>query len=796
MLHNYLLMAFRTLRRNPMVGFINIFGLAAGMAVCIGIGLYVADEYRYDRFHSRFNQIYRVVETQKQADGLHPVAVTPGPLAAALKKDFAEVRQTVRIGQWSGLLQYGGKNIRVENISITDPSLFQVFDFPLVAGNLKTVLQNPDELILTEKMAVALFGSNWAKEGIVGQTILFTDAQTRPLKLVGVAQNLPRHSHIQSEVFLSFKTIEKYDEWSMKWNSNSYHTYLLLHPETNVSAFSRKLSGYLTKQAADAETILQLQPLSDIFLRSKFDFQTDWGKRSDIFYVYLFATIGLLVLLIAVFNFVNLATAQATKRAREVGVRKAAGAARGNLVFQFLIEALLTVGLSLAVALLLTHAALPLLNQLADKALVLPLAETPFWAVMAAFVLVTAVLAGLYPAFVLSSFQPAKVLKGVFAIRSDRFFRQSMVVGQFVLSTVLIISTLFIYRQLLFIQNKKLGFDKEQLLYVRLKGDLRAKGQLLKAEYEKLPGVASVALTTSNLVDVANSSELEWEGQAPKDGFLITQINSDPDLLPTIGATLAAGRNFSYAMATDTSDERGAYLINETAAKRMGWTAEQAVGKTVKFWGFPGSIVGVVKDFHFRPLRVQIAPFIFRFRPKEFYFSVLMKIKPEQVKPTIKQLSAIYTRYEPAQPFDYGFVDQDLQRQYGREQQIGSVFLSFSVLAILISCLGLFGLASFVAEQRTKEIGIRKVLGASIGQLVTLLSRDFLRLVLISLVIATPIAWYATHQWLTDFAYKIDISWWIFALAGLLAIAIALATVSFQAIKAALANPVKSLRSE
>jgi predicted permease len=795
MLYNYFKIAFRNLWRNKSFSAINVIGLALGMAVCILIGLYVTNECSYDRFHTRFDRIYRVVETQKQADGMHPVAVTPGPLAAALQSDFAEVEKTARIGSWHGLLQHEATAVD-ENILIVDGSLFEVFDFPMVSGNPRKLLANPDEVILTEKMAAVLFGSDWKRKGIIGQTIVLTDTQTRPVKVVGVARNLPANSHIQTDVFLSFKTLEKYDEWSMKWNSNSYHTYLLLHSQADNSGFGKKLSGYLKKYDVDAETLLQLQPLADIYLRSVFDFQTDWGNRNDITYIYLFTSIGLLVLIIAVFNFVNLATARATQRGKEVGVRKISGASQHHLIFQFLIETLLVVSLASGLALIMAHSLLPLVNDLSGKNLSLPVASVTFGAIVLVFGCVTALLAGLYPAFVLSSFQPTRVLKGVFTVRSGKLFRKALVVGQFALSITLIISTWVIYRQLQFVQNKKLGFDKEQLVYVRLKGDLRGKSHLLTNDYKKLAGVASAAATTSTLVDVTNSSGMEWEGQQPKDEFLITQVNVDPDFISTVKATLVAGRNFSYAIASDTSDVKGAYLINETAAKRMGWTAEEAIGKTVKFWGFPGSIVGVVKDFHFRSLRVKIEPLILRFRPKEFYFQALVKVKPSLLKQTLAQLSGIYAKYEPTQPFSYGFVDQDMERLYGNEQRTRSILMVFSVLTIFISCLGLFGLASFTAEQRTKEIGIRKVLGASVTSIMQLLSRDFLKLVLIAFGVAIPLAWYISTRWLQDFAYKTAVSWWIFAATGVLALLIALLTISFQAVKAAIANPVKSLRSE
>jgi putative ABC transport system permease protein len=796
MLQNYLKIALRNLLRNKVYSFINIVGLAIGMAVVLLISLYIQDEYSYDRFNRHANEIFRVTETQKQSDGFHLVAVTPSPLATAMKKDFAEIQQTVRVGQWNGLVQCDGKNLEPERISIVDKDFFDMFDFPLLKGNAKTSFDNPDEVIITEKSAIFLFGKNWFKKNILGKTIVLNSSQKVSLKLVGIMKNIPANSQIQSDVFLPFKFLEKYDEWSGKWNSNSYHTYLKINPKTDILAFEKKIAPFLKKYEANAETTLGLQPLSSIYLRSKFDFQTDWGKRSSIFYVYLFITVGLIILLIAIFNFINLATARATQRVKEVGVRKIVGARRSSLVQQFLIEALLIVLIASFLAIVLADLLLPILNQLSEKTLAIPILQGAFWGITTLFVLVMTLLSGLYPAFILSSFRPVKVLKGYFSISTGKYFRQTLVVGQFALSIVLIVSTFIIYRQLNFMQTKNLGFDKEQLLYVRLKGELKNKAIPFKEEIAKIAGVESVSVTTNNLVNVANSSTLEWQGQQPKDEFPITQMNVDPSFLKTVGAKLIAGRNFSNVVAGDTSDKFGVYLINEKAATRMGWTPEKAIGKKVKFWGFEGNIIGVVKDFHFRSLSVNIDPVILRNRPKEFYFNLLVKTKPHQVSQTIQMLAKNYKKYDAEYPFSYGFVNQDLSQQYNNEKRIGIIVLIFSGLAIIISCMGLFGLVMFTTQLRIKEIGIRKVLGASVTQIVNLLSKDFLKLVILGIVIASPIAYWAMDKWLQDFAYRVDISLWIFALAGIVSIVIALLTVSYQSIKAALANPVKSLRTE
>uniref|UniRef100_UPI003593D857 FtsX-like permease family protein n=1 Tax=Persicitalea sp. TaxID=3100273 RepID=UPI003593D857 len=521
-----------------------------------------------------------------------------------------------------------------------------------------------------------------------------------------------------------------------------------------------------------------------------------WGKRSDIFYVRIFLAVGLIVLLIAIINFINLATARASQRAREVGIRKSVGALRGSLVWQFLSESFLLTTLALLLALVIFQSFLPFFNSLVDNQLSLPTNQPAFWGYFAGFAFLVSVLAGAYPAFFLSGFQPAKVLKGIVSVKSGVGLRQTLVVGQFVLSIALCIGTIVIYRQLDMMQNKKLGFDKSQLLYVKLKGDSRGKAPLFKEEIAKLASVASVSATTSTLVDVGNQSYVEWEGQEPDDKLSITRLNIDPDFLKTTGLSLASGRNFSFAIPADTLNTFGKYLLNESAAQRMGWTNESALGKRVSFYGLEGEVIGIIKDFHFKPLRSAIEPMIFRFRPKEYSFNLLVKTSGGDLPQTLAEIGKIHKANEPNYPLSYGFVDQDLAAQYRAEQKISQIVLYFSVLAIFISCLGLFGLATFTAEQRTKEIGVRKVLGASVTSIVALLSKDFLKLLLIAIVIASPIAWYAMNEWLADFAYKIEISWWVFALAAGLAVGIALLTVSFQSVKAALMNPVKSLRSE
>ena len=794
MIRNYFKIAFRNLLKYKGYSFINIAGLAIGLACCMTIGLFIWDELSYDRFHTNGKSIYRVVEKQNQAGTIYDIAVTPNPLAPTLKSEYPEIQAATRIRQRGlRILQHDSTTVEIEKTAITDNEFFKVFDFKLERGNAKTILLQPKEIIITENTAEKLFGTDWRQsDKLLGEALILNNEDT--LTLAGVAQNPPVNSHIEFDALISAKTYEGMAR-SYLWGNNDYYTYLQLRPEADAAALEKKLVNYIKGKEQESTTTLHFQPLYDVYLHSDFAFNTDFGnKTSKVIYIRIFSIVGVIILLIALFNFINLATARAMQRAREVGVRKAIGALRKQLVFQFLGESVLMSFIAVFFAVFLLGAFLPLMNNLAAKSIAIPFSNPYFYLSIFALTLFISLLAGSYPAFYLSGFQPVKVLKGVFKIGSGQTFRRSLVVSQFVFSIVLIIGTIVIYKQLTYIQNKNLGFDKSQVLVVRMKNNLSRNGANMKADLLKQSSIANVALSSTNLINVTNStSSIKWEGQADKDEFLMTLGNIDSDFLPTSGIKLITGRNFNATITTDTSS---AYIINASAAKRMGWTPEQAIGKTFELWKVKGKIIGVVQDFHFHPLNTLIEPFLFRYWPKESYSRMLIKTTPGQVHEAIASIEKFYKQYEKQTAPQYEFLDQALDNQYRAEQRTGTIVLYFSVLAIFISCLGLFGLATFSAEQRTKEIGIRKVLGASVMSITTLLSKDFIRLVLIANSIAFPIAFYAMNTWLKDFSYRISIEWWVFVVAGVLAIVIALLTVSYQSIKAALTNPVKTLKTE
>ena len=793
MIKNYFKIAWRNLTKNKTYSFINIGGLAIGLACCLAIGLFVWDELSYDKFHTNGKYIYRVVQEQNQAGTVYNVATTPGPLAAALKNDFPEIIQTCRIGDnRPAILQHGELTLEADKIFTVDNSFFSVFDFNLEKGDAGSVLLKPDEVVINESTAERIFGASWRSlNNLIGQPIKLNN--DRVLQLVGIAKNAPVNSHIQFNILLS----SSYDELNTKrynWGNNSYHTYIQVRPQTNTTETNGKLLTYIKKYKPKSAITLSLQPLFDIYLHSDFAFHTDWSKSSDFVYIQIFSAVGLIVLLIAIFNFINLATARAIERAREVGVRKAIGAFRKQLVIQFLGESLLMTILGVLVALILLQVFLPLLNDITGKSISLPVANPWFDISIVGFVFMVSLLSGIYPAFYLSRFQPVKVLKGVFEFGSGQFFRRTLVVGQFMFSVILIIGAIVIYKQLTYLQDKDLGFDKSQLLMVKMKNELKSKSMSLKADLQKQTSVASVTATSTNMIDVISSTYgIEWGGKQPDDKFVITEANIDPDFLNTMGMKLEAGRNFDPAIITDSSS---AYLINESAAKRMGWTVEQAINKKIKLWDVEGQVIGVVNDFHFRPLTAAIEPFIFYYWPKDDYSRLFVKTSPNKTREAISAIETAYKKYEKQTAPEYEFVDLALENQYRAQQRTGRIVLYFSLLAIFVSCLGLFGLATFSAEQRIKEIGIRKVLGASVTNIATLFSGDFMKLVIVAIITACPIAWWTTDKWLQDFAYRVEIKWWVFGIAALVALVIALITVSYQSIRVAIANPAKSLRTE
>jgi ABC-type antimicrobial peptide transport system permease subunit len=792
MLKNYFKIAWRNLIRQKSFSLINVLGLSIGLACCLAIGLFVLDEYSFDRFHSRYNDIYRVVEKEIQGGNLYNVAVTPGPLAPELESSFSEVQHSVRIGKTYQSVVFNTDDLKIETsqVLIVDNSFFDVFDFSLKIGNEKNALLNPEDIVITQSMAEKLFGKEWNSTNLIGKQITYN--KDRILTLAGVVENTPTNSHIQFEVLMSYKFEETNSNFH-NWRSNNIHTYVLLDPNTEIEEFNKKIEKFLFNYSSDTTTTLSLQPLSDIYLRSDFDFQTDWSKTGNVVYIKIFTAVGIVVLLIAIFNFMNLSTARAVFREKEIGVRKVVGAQLSQLVLQFLYEALIVSFFAMGLALALLVLFLPILNSVVGKSLEIPFSSLSFLSALGFFTLLIGILAGIYPAFYLASFKPSKVLKGVFAPKSGQQFRQTLIVVQFTFSIILIIGAITIYRQLNYLQQKELGFDKELLVNVFMKSELRPKSPLLKNELLAQSGIVSVATASGNLVNVGSSTgNIEWEGKAESDEMLLSHLNIDADFVSTAGLELVAGRNFDAAIASDST----AFILNETAARQMGWTSEKAIGKSLKFWDIDGYVIGVVKDFHFKPFTEAIEPMLFRYWAWENYSSLFVKIDGNQMDKALKIIKLSFEKFDPDNEFQFQFLDQALENQYNSYRSTAQIVLYFSILAIVVSCLGLIGLASFTAEKRSKEIGIRKVLGASVFNIVGMLSTEFVKLVLFAIFIGSPVAFWLVNKWLNEFAYKMEFEWWIVVSAGVGALLLALLTVSYESIKVAVTNPVKSLKSE
>ena len=768
-------------------------GLAVGMTACFLIFLYVRFELSYDSFHSKANRIYRVV-----ADIKTPTEVinASGPSWAAppnLKDEFPEVESFVRTTNDEVLVRKGEIKFQEKNALWADSSFFNVFDFKLLKGNPQTALKDQFSIVFSETAAKKYFG----KENPIGQTLLLT-GDAFPAKVTGIMKDIPENSQIKADMLLSMTTItQKFaPNIDSQWGNYGASAYLLLKSNTNANTLQAKFPSFLEKRngtemkKSQMYPTLFLEPLKDVYLRST----RDGHKTGNIVNVYIFSIVAIFILLIACINFINLTTARSAERAKEVGVRKVVGALKTQLSKQFIGESIILCLIAFILTILFSWLLLPLFNQLAGKTISHSIFENLRYIVVLFLAGIgIGLLAGAYPALVLSSFKPVIVLKGKFATGSRGILlRKVLVVSQFTISIGLIIATIIVYNQMSYMRNQDLGFSKDQVLVMDTYGD--AGKDAFKQALTTIPTVKSVA--TSSSVPGSSNPGAYSEIENIKGDLQIANLDLyfvDFDYLSEFKIKMAAGRGFSREFGTDTTQ---AMVLNEAAVKMFGYASpQQAVGRRFKQWGREGKIIGVVRDFHFRSLQQPIKPLSMRIEPGGCNL-VSANISAANLPATISTIENKWKAAMPNRPFSYFFLDEFFDKQYRSEGRFGKLFLNFAILAIFISCLGLLGLASYSTIQRTKEIGIRKVLGASTSNIVNLLSKDFLKLVAISSLIAFPIAWFSMNKWLQDFAYRIGVSWWVFLMAGVLATFIALFTISFQAIKAAVANPVMSLRTE
>ncbi|MES2107400.1 MAG: ABC transporter permease [Bacteroidota bacterium] len=809
MILNYFKTAYRSLLKNKGFTALNILGLSLGLISCLLIIFYVVDELSYDGYNTKANRIYRVNEDLKLGENNVFYAVAMPPLAKTLKAEFSYVENTVRIKNAGSLhVKLNNSSVLENGFAFADPSLFDVFTLPMINGNPKTALAEPNSVVITESTAIKYFKNT----AVLGKFIP-VDGNTL-LKVTGVIKDIPKQSHFKFDFFISMSSFK--DSESNEWLRSDYNTYVLFKNPGDHKKLEAALPAFLNKFSGDDmrnqlhQTMsefekggsffrLNLTALTDIHLKS--NRTGELGPNSTVQYVYIFSAIALFILLIACVNFMNLSTARSANRAREVGVRKVLGSAKKHLIAQFLIESILLTFIATVIAITVASMLLPAFNQLSGKNLTIT-TQTLTWLVPAllSIVVVVGLLAGSYPAFYLSAFQPIQVLKGKLAAGfKGSKLRSFLVVFQFSISIFLIIGTLVIYNQLHYIQNRDLGYNRNQVLIVNNAFELGDQASIFKNEVKQLSGVADATMTgflpTSGW---KNTAVFFKDAVFDQKKALFPQVwEIDEDYVKTLGMKMVAGRSFSSEMRTDSSG----IIINEAAAKFLGLKnplnqplyrsngGNQTVANSKQY-----HIVGVVKDFNFSSLRNVISPMVLVLGKNNNSLSV--KVSMANLPSLMRQITDKWKSLSPGVQMNFSFMDQDFEANYRTEQRVGTIFIVFTSLAIIIACLGLFGLAAYAAEQRTKEIGVRKILGASIGAITGMLSFDFIKLVLLSILVALPAGWYVMNKWLQSFVYRDSIHWWMLALAGFAAVFIALITVSYQSIKAALSNPVNSLRAE
>ncbi|HVX52044.1 MAG TPA: ABC transporter permease [Chitinophagaceae bacterium] len=785
MLKNFITIGWRNLLKNKGFSALNISGLAIGMASALVILLWVQSEMVYDNFYPNQDRLMVAWNKDKWDDGLQCWSTTPKVLGPNIKKDYPEIEKESRVN-WGNnpLFSIGDKRLSIQGTCV-DPDFLTMFGFPFVKGNPNTALNDPSSIVLTDKLAEKLFSTT----DVIGKTIKLDNKDNYTVS--AVIKEFPKNSRFSRyEFLLPWAYMVKNNNDDSSWGNNSTINYILLKPNVNLTAFNRKIDDYTIKHEQGGTTHLFLYPLGRMHLHGQFKNAVEAGGR--ITTVRVFTTIAILILLIACINFMNLSTARSEKRAKEVGIRKVAGALKQSLITQFLAESVMIAFIAGLLAIGIVAASLPAFNTLTQKALTLQFSNVYGWLFFAGFVLLTGIMAGSYPAFFLSSFKPVTVLKGAFKkAHAPVTPRKILVVGQFWVAITLIICTIIIEQQIKYAQERENGYNRNNLLYVYLQGDIEKNYQAIKTDLLG-QGIASAISKTSSPITQSwsNTWGFEWQGKKPGDKTIINDFTSDGNFVKTTGMTIVEGRDIDL---TKYPSDSTAAVLNEACVKAMGF--KNPLGQIIKN-GEDYHVVGVVKNFIMESPYDPVRPIVIR-GPKGWFSVIHIKLNnAHSTKQNLAGMEKIFKKYNPEYPFDYHFTDEEYAQKFANEQLTATLAALFGGLTILIACLGLFGLATYMAENRIKEIGVRKVLGASVTQITGLLSRDFLILIIIAIVIAVPMAWYAMHVWLSDYDYRTPIQWWVFALAGVTSILIALLTVSYQAIKAAVANPVKSLRTE
>jgi len=792
MIKNHIKIALRNLSKHKGYSFINITGLALGITCSIFIFMWVQDELNYDRYNENAENIYRVEEDQYYSSKAYHVNVTPYPCAPVFKDKIPEIVNAARMNYAGILLKYGEKSFYERNVVGIDSTYLEMFTFEFLRGDINSALDEPHSIIINDEIANKYFGN----DDPIGKVLSLNNKYDFTVK--GVFKKLPHNVSRSFEIAFPFKFFKELGRWSESWGDNSITTFVQLIPNPNVELVNKKMTDLLRENNEESTTDYMVAPFTRMYLHSYFGYGNPTG---NIKYIYIFSSIAIFILLIACINFMNLSTARSANRAKEIGVRKVVGASRTSLVSQFYGESFFLSIIGLIISLAVVVLLLGEFNAFTGKNIALNiLYDSNFIIGVILITLLTSIISGSYPALYLSAFKPVAVLKGVKNISgSNSLFRRVLVIIQFSMSIFLIVSTIVVYNQMIFMKNKDLGYDKEHLIYIQMRGDIADSYETLKTELEHTKGVGGVSAANHppNRIG-SNSGGAEWDGKNPETKVLIGTNVVDYNFCKTLGIEILEGRGFTHEFPGDEISEEdtvGGFLVNEETVKIMGLDYKAAVGARFEFMGGYGKIIGVMKNFHYNSVRTEIEPLAMMLAPDYFSF-IAIRLASNNINDSIDAIKNTWSSVLPNYPFAYKFLDEDFERWYRRESRMVSLLEIFAVIAIIIACLGLFGLASFSAEQRTKEIGVRKVLGASELNLTLLMCKEFVILVFISNIIAWPIAYFSSISWLNDFAYRIDLGVSFFILSGLFSMVIALITVSFQAVKAALANPVVSLKYE
>jgi putative ABC transport system permease protein len=807
MIKNYFKIAWRNLMKYKFISFINLFGLTVGLTCCMLILTYIVNELSFDKYNRNADNIYRVTRLFKNPETGTPsldLATIAPPFGPLLENDFKDIKKMTRLIDFSGTaVRYEDKKFNERNVYFADENLFDVFDIDVIKGNPAKALRDPFSVMLTEETAKKYFGNEDPMNKVIKMDNQFS------LKVTGIYKAFPSNAHLHPGMMISFITLKDtaiYGDENLRtnWGSNNFYTYLLMPKDFDPKKMEKQFPAFLDRYIREGDkykasqwTSLSLQKLTDIHLRSHTDVEAE--ENGDIKRVWIFSAIALFILLIACINYMNLSTARSALRAREIGIRKTVGANRKEIIAQFLSESVMISWVAMILAFVLTWMALPWLNKLSGQALSINILLQSKILIAIFFIpFVVGIMSGIYPALFMSSFKPVRVLKGLVKVGGANIsFRKILVTAQFAISIILIISTAVVFKQLNYMQNKSLGFDREHIITMTYNGALNNTYESFRNELLSNSSIKKVArssrIPTGRLLDAMGTKINRGDSLVPANADL-KFVSADQEFLSTYGVKIVAGRDFSKDFSTDTS----AFLINEAAVQALGLKNNQdAPGKDITYGSRGGKLIGVINDFHFESMHQKIVPLILMVpRNSNFFGRISVKVAGSNIPSAISHIEKTWKKFLPDTPFEYTFLDENFERLYKSEQKQGTIFTVFACIAIFIASLGLLGLSAFSITQRIKEIGIRKVLGASVSSIVGLFSKDFLKLVIIAAVIAFPVAWYGMNNWLQDFAYRTNISWWIFLIAGIIAASIALFTISVQAIKAALANPVESLRTE